>query len=54
MSLLDVLMADMDADLGGALCPHWRAGDLARPRRFEIGAALNRLRTLEVAEPLHV
>lgn len=47
--LLDALDRDMDADLSATLCPHWRAGDLARPRRFEIAAALNRLHTLEVA-----
>ena len=46
--LLDALEADLDARgldvLNGA-----NAGDLARPRRFEMAAALNRLRTAAFA-----
>ena len=46
--LLDALEADLDARgldvLNGA-----KAGDLARPRRFEMAAALNRLRTAAFA-----
>lgn len=46
--LLDALDAWLDARGLDALCR--RPTDLARPRRFEIAAALDRLRTLRVAE----
>jgi hypothetical protein len=32
------------------LAPSLQAGNLARPRSFEIGAALNRLRTLKMRQ----
>jgi hypothetical protein len=31
------------------LAPHLLLGNLARPRRFEVAAAINRIRTLQVA-----
>lgn len=31
------------------LAPHLLLGNLARPRRYEIAAAINRIRTLQVA-----
>ena len=44
--LLDLLDAQMD-NLGLDVCKQgWHLGDLARPRRFEIAQALNRLRGL--------
>lgn len=47
--LLDALDAILDDEGVEALSP-WRepVGDLVRPRRFEVAAALNRLRTLRV------
>ena len=32
------------------LAPNMKPGSLARPRRFEIGAALNRLRTVKMEQ----
>lgn len=50
--VLDRLEAFFDAEGLDALDPHHRAGEhpgnLARPRRFEIAAAINRLRTLRI------
>jgi hypothetical protein len=31
------------------LAPHLLLGNLARPRRFEMAAAINRIRTLQVS-----
>ena len=45
--ILDALEARMDRDGVASLLP-FPAGDRARPRRHELAAALNRLRTLEV------
>ena len=50
---LAALVAALDADVEergmDSLCPWARApGDLARPRALEVGAAVNRLRTLHV------
>jgi hypothetical protein len=53
-ALLDELDARLDAQGLAALAPPgWPAppGDLARPRRFEVAAALNRLRSLRVLAP---
>ena len=51
---LDALEALLDADGLDALDPHQRGGEhpgnLARPRRFEIAAAINRLRTLRMRQ----
>jgi hypothetical protein len=44
---LDALEAQLDADGLESLSQRWI--DLARPRRHEVAAALNRLRTLRVA-----
>jgi hypothetical protein len=43
---LDALEAELDRE--GLDCLSRRPGDLARPRRHEVAAALNRLRTLRV------
>ncbi|HOO77328.1 MAG TPA: ABC-ATPase domain-containing protein [bacterium] len=43
--ILDLVEADLDREGLDAVSPYLR-GDLARPRRFEIAAAINRLRTL--------
>lgn len=46
MQVLDELEAGMQGPLGlDALCPSRKMGSLARPRRLEMAAALNRLRT---------
>jgi hypothetical protein len=47
-SVLDVRFNQMDIDVKGldAIKEGWHMGDYARPRRFEIAAALNRLRGL--------
>lgn len=45
--ILDAVLADIDAGGLDVLTPH-RVADGARFRRFELAAALNRLRTLEV------
>lgn len=47
--ILDFVMADMDEKGLDVLDPR-RAGDYARFRRFELAAALNRLRTLQVRQ----
>ncbi len=44
---LDALEAQLDADGLESLSRHWM--DLARPRRHEVAAALNRLRSLRVS-----
>jgi predicted ABC-class ATPase len=53
--ILDALEDLLDAEGLDALAPFHRAGHhpgaLARPRRFEIAAALNRMRTLRIAKP---
>lgn len=46
--LLDALEAELDAAGLDALAPGQALGALARPRRHEIAAALNRLRSLQV------
>lgn len=46
-AMLDRLDAEMDEHGLDVLSPHPR-GDLARPRRFEIAAAINRLRTVRM------
>ena len=53
--LLDTVEAEMDADNGCAMDrikPSWVAplGTYARPRRLEVAAALNRLRTLDCTQ----
>ncbi len=45
-SLLDLAEKDLDEKGLDIVCPHLR-GDYARPRRFEVAAAVNRLRTLK-------
>jgi len=45
-ALLDLVEKDLDAKGLDIVCPHLR-GDYARPRRFEVAAAVNRLRTLK-------
>lgn len=47
--ILDLVMADIDRDGLDVLDPR-RMGDYARFRRFELAAALNRLRTLQVRQ----
>ena len=47
--LLDLLESDFLADGLDALSPR-RLGCYARPRRHEVAAALNRLRTLDVRQ----
>ncbi|MCX7622846.1 MAG: ABC-ATPase domain-containing protein [Thermomicrobium sp.] len=50
-AILDALDATMDRDGLDVLSPfRGHPGDFARPRRFELAAALNRLRTLEVRQ----
>jgi len=49
-ALLDDLEAALEAGGTDALAPGRFLGDLARPRRFEVAGALNRLRTLEAAQ----
>jgi hypothetical protein len=46
--ILDAVMADIDREGLDALDPR-PVGDLARFRRYELAAALNRLRTLRVS-----
>jgi predicted ABC-class ATPase len=46
--ILDAVLADVDRD-GLDVLDHRSVGDLARFRRFELAAALNRLRTLRVS-----
>lgn len=46
-TILAKLEAEMDAGGLDVLKSGWHAGDLARPRSFEIATALNRLRGLE-------
>lgn len=48
--LLDALEAEMDAQGVDALAGRSKPGNLARPRRFELAAALNRLRTAQVRQ----
>ncbi len=48
--LLDQLEAEVDERGLDALTPGARHGGLARPRRSEIGAALNRLRSLQMEQ----
>lgn len=43
--ILDLTEADLDREGLDVACPYQK-GNLARPRRFELAAALNRLRTL--------
>lgn len=53
LSLADVaaaLEAEMDAGGLDALAGGKRPGNLARPRRFEIAAAVSRLRTAQLAQ----
>lgn len=45
-TLLDLVEKDLDEKGLDVVCPHLR-GDYARPRRFEVAAAINRLRTLK-------
>jgi predicted ABC-class ATPase len=47
--ILDAVMADIDR-IGLDVLDRRRVGDLASFRRYELSAALNRLRTLRVAE----
>lgn len=52
---LDELLRDLDRALDGgagldALRPGWRLGNLARPRKLELAAALSRLRGLTVPQ----
>ena len=44
--VLDLIEADLDGEGMDVVCPHLR-GDYARPRRYEVAAAINRLRTLK-------
>jgi len=44
--ILDLVEADLDREGMDVVAPYLR-GDLARPRRFEVAAAINRLRTLK-------
>ncbi len=48
--LLDRLEAELDERGLDALTPGARHGSLARPRRWDIGAALNRLRSLHMEQ----
>lgn len=49
--LLDALEAEMDAEGVDALAGgRGKPGNLARPRRFELAAALNRLRTAQIRQ----
>lgn len=48
--LLDTIEAEMDAAGLDALTGGSRPGDLARPRRFELAAAINRLRTAQLRQ----
>ncbi len=46
--MLDGLEAHMDGHTGmDALCPTRKLGNMARPRRLELAAALNRLRSAQ-------
>lgn len=47
--VLDLLERDLD-EKGLNIFPGWPRGDYARPRRFEIAAAINRLRTLRCVQ----
>jgi len=47
--LLDLIEKELDEKGLEAMLPNL-AGDFARPRRHELAAALNRLRTLEVLQ----
>jgi hypothetical protein len=47
--ILDAVMADLDRE-GLDVLDRRLVGDLARFRRYELAAALNRLRTLRVGE----
>jgi predicted ABC-class ATPase len=50
-ALLDTLDSMMDQRGVGALCPgHWPSGRLARPRRYEIAGAINRMHQLRVKQ----
>ena len=44
--ILDLVEADLDRDGMDVICPYLK-GNYARPRRYEIAAAINRLRTLK-------
>jgi len=48
--LLLLLEAMVARDGIDALHPRWRVGNLAMPRPLEVSAALNRLRSLQIAE----
>ena len=47
--LLDILEEKISRDGIDALHPRWRVGNLAMPRPLEVAAALNRLRSLQIA-----
>lgn len=48
--LLDTLEAEMEEAGVDALAGRAKPGNLARPRRYEIAAALNRLRTARIQQ----
>ena len=50
VDLLTDLERELDARGFEEILPHEAAGDLARPRCFEVAAAFNRLRTVQVEQ----